>query len=81
MPNTARATSLRPDPTSPASVTISPARTVKEISVNTPSRVSRSTLEQRPPGGAVRSGGPFGQFPADHRADQVTRDQARPAPG
>ena len=43
MPKTARATSLRPAPTSPASATISPARTEKLTSKKTPSRVRRST--------------------------------------
>ena len=43
MPKIARATSLRPAPTRPASATISPRRTSKETSMNTPSRVSRST--------------------------------------
>src|SRR4051795_6030186 len=43
MPKIARATSLRPAPTSPASATISPARTSRETSKNTPSRVRRST--------------------------------------
>ena len=52
MPNTARATSLRPDPTRPARATISPARTSSEMSVNTPSRVSRSTTSTGSPGAA-----------------------------
>src|SRR4051794_8524774 len=42
-PKIARATSLRPAPTRPASATISPARTSKETSVKTPSRVRRDT--------------------------------------
>src|SRR5215469_16221282 len=50
MPKMARATSLRPEPTSPASATISPARTVNEMSVNTPSRVSRPTVSTGSPG-------------------------------
>ena len=50
MPKTARATSLRPAPTSPASATTSPARTSKEMSTNTPSRVRRSTLSTTSPG-------------------------------
>src|SRR3954452_1156802 len=49
MPKIARATSLRPAPTSPARPTISPARTSKETSKNTPSRVSRSTLSTGAP--------------------------------
>ena len=49
MPNTARATSLRPDPTSPARATISPARTSSEMSVNTPSRVRCSTRSTSSP--------------------------------
>ena len=44
MPKIARATSLRPDPTSPAKATISPARTSSEMSVNTPSLVRCSTF-------------------------------------
>src|SRR3954468_9503119 len=44
MPKIARATSLRPAPTSPASATISPARTSSETSKNTPSRGRRSTF-------------------------------------
>ncbi len=43
MPKIARATSVRPAPTSPASATISPLQTWNETSVKTPSRVSRST--------------------------------------
>ena len=43
MPKIARATSLRPAPTSPASATISPARTSKLMSRKTPSRLRRST--------------------------------------
>ncbi len=43
MPKIARATSLRPAPTRPASATISPARTSKLMSKNTPSRVRRWT--------------------------------------
>ena len=39
MPNTARATSVRPAPTRPARATISPARTSKLISRNTPARL------------------------------------------
>src|ERR1700678_4390298 len=35
-PKTARATSLRPEPTSPASATISPAATVRDTSMKTP---------------------------------------------
>ena len=50
MPKIARATSLRPAPTRPASATISPARTSKEISVKTPSCVRRSTLRTTRPG-------------------------------
>ena len=46
----ARATSLRPEPTSPASATISPARTCSEMSMNTPSRVRRSTRSTSSPG-------------------------------
>ena len=57
MPKIARATSLRPDPTSPARATISPARTVKEMSVNTPSRVSRSTVSSGSPGATCSPGG------------------------
>src|SRR5581483_7789912 len=60
IPNTARATSVRLAPTSPDSATISPARTVKEMSVNTPSRVSRRTVSAGSPGwrrsAAVRCG-------------------------
>src|SRR4051794_28430501 len=44
MPKIARATSLRPAPTSPARATISPRRTSKETSTKTPSRVNRETL-------------------------------------
>ena len=50
MPKIALATSLRPAPTSPASATISPARTLNEMSSNTPSRVrllDRSTTSAR----------------------------------
>jgi hypothetical protein len=57
IPKIARATSLRPEPTSPASATISPARTVKEMSVNTPSRVSRSTVSSGSPGVPCSSAG------------------------
>src|SRR4051794_20731817 len=48
-PKTARATSVRPAPTSPARPTISPRRTSKETSVKTPSRVSRRTLRATSP--------------------------------
>ena len=47
-PNTVRATSVRPEPTSPARVTISPARTSIETSANSPSRVSRSRRRTGP---------------------------------
>ena len=47
MPKIARATSLRPAPTRPASATISPARTSKQTSTKTPSRVRRSTSSTR----------------------------------
>src|SRR4051794_7765419 len=49
MPKIARATSLRPAPTSPARPTISPRRTSKLTSTNTPSRVRRSTLSSGAP--------------------------------
>src|SRR4051812_2279298 len=49
MPNTARATSVRPAPTSPARPTISPCLTSKETSVKTPSRVSRLTVSATSP--------------------------------
>ena len=49
IPKIARATSLRPAPTSPASATISPARTSKLTSKNTPSRVSRWTASTGAP--------------------------------
>ena len=52
-PNTARITSLRPAPTRPASATISPARTRKLTSLNTPWLVSPSTSSRTSP--AVRS--------------------------
>ncbi len=52
MPKTALATSLRPAPTSPASATISPDRTVSETSAKTPSRVSRDTVSTGSPGAA-----------------------------
>src|SRR4051794_36592018 len=48
-PKIARATSLRPAPTRPASATISPRRTSKEMSVKTPSRVSRETFSTAGP--------------------------------
>ena len=57
IPKIARATSVRPAPTSPASATISPLRTSKETSVKTPSRVSRSTFSTTSPG----SVGTFGK--------------------
>ncbi len=50
MPKIARATSLRPAPTSPASATISPRRTSKEMSLKTPVRDSDSTLRTTSPG-------------------------------
>ncbi len=43
MPKTARTTSLRPEPTSPANATISPVRTVKETSSKRPVRVRFET--------------------------------------
>ena len=55
-PKIARATSLRPAPTRPASPTISPARTVKVMSRNTPARVSPSTSSTTSP----TSAGSFG---------------------
>ena len=45
----ARAISLRPAPTSPASATISPERTVKDTSWNSPSWVSPSTTSTSSP--------------------------------
>ena len=56
MPKIARATSLRPAPTSPASATISPERTSKETSVNTPSLVSRCTASTASPTSASTFG-------------------------
>ena len=50
MPKIARATSLRPAPTSPASATISPRLTSNEMSENTPARLSPSTLSITSPG-------------------------------
>ena len=57
MPKTARATSLRPEPTRPARATISPDRTVSEMSVNTPSRVSRSMVSIGSPSVAPAASG------------------------
>ncbi len=51
MPKTARATSLRPAPTSPARATISPRRTEKLMSCRTPSRPSCSTCSTTSPAG------------------------------
>ncbi len=48
-PKTARATSLRPAPTRPASPTISPARTEKEMSWKRPGLVSPSTSSNGSP--------------------------------
>ncbi len=50
MPKIARATSLRPAPIKPERATISPACTLKEMSVKTPSRVRRSTRNTSAPG-------------------------------
>ena len=50
MPKIARATSVRPAPTKPASATISPLRTTKDTSVKSPSRVRRSTFRTTRPG-------------------------------
>ena len=65
-----------PDPTSPASATISPARTSNEMSVNTPSRVRCSTREHELAGRAAlaRRPAPPARRP-DHRADQVVGGQ------
>src|SRR5215207_5113687 len=49
IPKIARATSLRPAPTSPARATISPARTSKLMSKKTPSRVRRCTRSTAAP--------------------------------
>ena len=50
MPKTARATSERPAPTSPASATISPLRTLKEMSWKTPSLLRFATSSTTSPG-------------------------------
>jgi hypothetical protein len=50
MPKIARTTSVRPAPTSPASATISPRRTVNEMSLNTPSRARSRTSRTTSPG-------------------------------
>ena len=56
IPKIARATSVLPAPTSPASATISPPRTSNDTSVKTPSRVRRSTLRTTPPGSVATFG-------------------------
>ena len=76
MPKMARATSLRPAPTSPASATISPGphreRDVGEHAlagqpVDLEHHLARAS--------ASASGEPLRQLPADHRPDQVVRGQ------
>ena len=73
MPKIARATSERPAPTRPASATISPALTENETSVNTPSRVSRSTLSTVCADLGDLLGEERVQVAADHRVDQLLR--------
>src|SRR4051794_8675211 len=63
MPKIARATSLRPAPTSPASATISPRWTWNETSVKTPSRVRRETFST----GAPISASVFGNSASSSR--------------
>ena len=85
MPKIARATSVRPAPTRPASADDLAARTSNETSVKTPSRVSRSTSSTTRAGlGRRPSGRARPCRPADHRADDRLRrqlaDRLRSAP-
>ena len=61
--------------------TISPARTSKEMSVNTPSLVSRSTLQHPLPGRPAAVGDAFVQVPAHHGADQLIGGEPGQLPG
>ena len=75
IPKIARATSVRPAPTRPASATISPLRTTNETSVKSPSRVRRSTFSTTRPGLGRHLREQRVHVTADHRADHGLHGQ------